>query len=54
MVRLTRNSDACASAGSQDDGKDNVVPDSGAIDSFGHGKTVGVIGNPDFALQRPA
>jgi hypothetical protein len=54
MMRLAGYGDSGADARTQDHGKDHVMTSAGTVDSFGHSKAVGVVGDPDFAPQRTA
>lgn len=48
---LPVDDDPAADPGTEDDAEDIVGAGSGPVDRFGKGKAVGVVGQPDFALQ---
>ena len=49
---MAANDDAAADAGAEDDPENDLGAVPGAIDGFGKGKAVGIVGQADFALQQ--
>jgi hypothetical protein len=54
MMCLTAHGDSGPGARTQDHSKDHVVTSARAVDGLRDGKAIGVIGDPNFPLQRLA
>src|SRR5512133_2772253 len=54
MMCFTGHGDSGPGTRAQDHGKDHVVTGAGAVDGLRDGKAIGVIGDPNFSLQRSA
>jgi hypothetical protein len=54
MMCSTGHGDSGPGARTQDHSKDHVVTSACAVDGLRDGKAIGVIGDPNFSLQRSA
>ena len=54
MMCSTGHGESGPGARAQDHSKDHVMTDAGAVDGLRDGKAIGVIGDPNFSLQRLA
>jgi hypothetical protein len=53
MMRPTSHGNSSPGSRTQDHREDDVVTSTGTINSLRDGKTIGIIGDPNFAFEHP-